>query len=234
MKAKVTILTKEEREVLILAASHLPDQQFLSNIEICQRLNLSLDRVKTLIRQACAKLEVRNRYEATFFAMRRGEIILNELYSLDEIAELCSSLYPDMLRRIIHLAGQVHEHGYLPEMDEQIIHTDRRQDTILTKSERDALILVGHGLTNREIANNLYISIDTVRTYLYRACTKLGVHNRVDAARLALQRGEISMGEMFTLNELLEVLTPLGVEYLEKVAQLLNQKLGQEPVPTSS
>jgi len=231
MKTKSTVLTKEERDILILAAQH---GQHLSNAEIAQRLGISVSRVKTLIHQACVKLEAHNRIEAIFFAMKRGEISLNEVYSLDEIAEILSSLSPDMLRRIAHLVRQELEYGHLPEKDEQIIPTDRRQDTILTKRERDVLILAGRGLTNMEIADRLYISISAVRTFLNRACTKLGARRRADAVVLALKQREISVGEITSLNEVVQGLSPLGADSVEKMAQLLNQKLGQEPVPTGS
>ena len=233
MKTKSTVLTREERDILILGTIN-PRGEHLSNIEIGQRLGISVSRVKTLIHQACVKLEAHNRIEAIFFAMRRGEISLNEVYSLDELAEILSSLSPDMLRRIAHLVRQELEHGHLPGKDEQIICTDRRQDTTLTKRERDVLILAGRGLTNIEIADRLYISIGAVRTFLSRACTKLGARKRSDAVVSALKQREISVGEILSLNEVVQGLAPLGAESVEEMAQLLNQKLGQEPVPTGS
>jgi DNA-binding CsgD family transcriptional regulator len=233
MKTKSTILTKEEREVLILGCIH-PRGKHFSNSEIAQRLGISVSRVKNLIHQACLKLEAHNRIEAIFFAMKGGEINLNEVYSLDEIAEILSSLSPDMLRRIAQLVRQELEYGHLPEKDEQIILTDRRQDTTLTKRERDVLILAGRGLTNREIADKLYISPSAVRTFLNRACTKLGARKRADAVVLALKQREITVGEITSLNEVVQGLAPVGAESLEKMAQLLNQKLGQEPIPTGS
>ena len=233
MKTKSTVLTREERDILILCAIH-PHGKHLSNSEIAQHLGISVSRVKTLIHQACVKLEAHNRNEAIFFAMRRGEISLNEVYSLDELAEILSSLSPDMLRRIAHLVRQELEHGHLLGKDEQIICTDRRQDTILTKRERDVLILSGRGLTNREIADRLYISIGAVRTFLNRACTKLGARKRADAIVLALKQREISIDEITSLNELVQVLAPLGAESIEKLAQLLDQKFGQEPILAGS
>jgi len=233
MKTKSTLLTKEERDTLILGTIH-PRGKHLSNSQIAQRLGISVSRVKNLIHQACLKLEAHNRIEAIFFAMKRGEISLNEVYSLDEIAEILSSLSPDMLRRIAHLVRQELEHGYLPGNDEQIMCTDRRQDTTLTKRERDVLILAGRGLTNREIADKLYITPSAVRTFLNRACTKLGARKRADAVVLALKQREISVGEITSLNEVVQGLAPVGAESLEKMAQLRNQKPRQEPIPTGS
>jgi len=231
MKTKSTVLTREERDILILGTIN-PRGEHLSNTEIGQRLGISVSRVKTLIHQACVKLEAHNRIEAIFFAMRRGEISLNEVYSLDELAEILSSLSPDMLRRIAHLVRQELEHGHLPRKDEQIISTDRRRDTTLTKRERDVIILAGRGLTNVEIADRLYISISAVRTFLNRACTKLGARRRSDAVVLALKQREIGVGEITSIDEVVQGLAPLGADSLEKMAKLRNRKLGQEPTPT--
>jgi DNA-binding CsgD family transcriptional regulator len=233
MQTKSTVLTREERDILILGAMR-PNGKHLSNSEIGQHLGISVGRVKTLIHQACVKLEAHNRIEAIFFAMRRGEISLDEVYSLDELAEILSSLSPDMLIGIAHLVRQELEHGHLPGKARQIVCTDRRQDTTLTKRERDVLILAGRGLTNVEIADRLYLSISAVRTFLYRAYTKLGVRKRADAVVLALERREIGVGEITSLDEMVQGLAPLGAESVEKVAQLLNHKLEQEPIPTRS
>ncbi len=220
MNANSALLTKEERDILILAALHC---QNLSNNEIGQRLGLSTNRVKTLIHQACIKLKAHSRNEAIFLATRLGEITVNDCYSFDELVELGSSLSPDMLRRV----AQLMERGYrsLPGKDRRIIPTDRRKDSKLTQRERDVLILAARGLTNKEIADRLYISIDGVRTFLKRACAKLGARKRADAVLFALKQREISVAEICSLEEVVEVLAPLGADGVEKMAQLLmNQK----------
>jgi len=233
MKTKSTVLTKEERDILILADIH-PYGKRLGNSEISQRLGIPVSRVKNLIHQACVKLGAHSRNEAVLLALIRGDIRINELYSLDELAEILSSLSPDTLRRIAHLVRQDLEHGHLPGKKEQIILSDRRQDGRLTKRERDVLILVCRGLTNKEIADNLCISISAVRTFLNRACSKLGACRRNDAVVLALKQREISVSEILSLNEMVRGLAPLGAESVEKIAQLLNQKLVPDPIPTGS
>ncbi len=233
MKGTTAKLTAEERDVLVLAALH-PCGKHLSNSEIGQRLNLPVNRVKTLIHQACLKLGAHNRYEAVIFAMKRGELSLNQFYSLEDLAGIFSSLGTDMLRRIAQLMRQEPEHGSLLEVDEQIIFTDRRQDTTLTQRERDVLILVGRGLTSMEIADRLYITVGTVGLFLSRACTKLGAHSRTDAVVSALKQREIGVGEILSFNEVLRYLAPLGADSVEKMAQLIHQKLGQEPIPAGS
>ena len=230
MNVNGTILTEEERDVLVLAAAH-PNDQHLNNIEIAQYLGISVNRVKTLIHQACIKLGAHNRVEAILYSLKRGEIGFDELYTLDELAEFFWALCPDMLRNTTHLMREELEHGLLPVKVEQITRTDKKEGTILTKSEQDVLALAGRGLKNKEIADTLYISVSAVRTFLYRAYTKLGTRKRTDAIMLALRRGEISICEMFSLSELLEYLTPMRAETREKIARLMNQKHGQERVP---
>jgi two-component system response regulator DesR len=59
----------------------------------------------------------------------------------------------------------------------------------LTERQRQALRLAGEGLSNAAIAERLHLSEGTVRNYLSEASGKLGASNRVEAARIARQRG---------------------------------------------
>jgi two-component system response regulator DesR len=59
----------------------------------------------------------------------------------------------------------------------------------LTDRERDVLAASADGATIRDVASKLYLSEGTVRNYLSTAINKLGVRNRVEAARLAEQKG---------------------------------------------
>jgi len=59
----------------------------------------------------------------------------------------------------------------------------------LNNKERKALKLVGDGLSTTEIAEQLFIAQGTVRNYLSEAISKLNATNRVDAARIANQKG---------------------------------------------
>jgi len=59
----------------------------------------------------------------------------------------------------------------------------------LSDRERQALRLAGEGLSAGEIAQQLNLSHGTVRNYLSEAIGKLGVGNRIEAYRLARQKG---------------------------------------------
>ncbi len=59
----------------------------------------------------------------------------------------------------------------------------------LTERERQILWRAGEGRSGAEIAAELSLSEGTVRNYLSEAISKLGAANRVEAARIARQRG---------------------------------------------
>ena len=59
----------------------------------------------------------------------------------------------------------------------------------LSDRERQVLRLAGQGQTSSEIAHSLHLTPGTIRNYLSEAIGKLGVTNRVEAARLARQKG---------------------------------------------
>lgn len=61
----------------------------------------------------------------------------------------------------------------------------------LTEKERKALKLASEGIKTSDIAKRLYLSEGTVRNYLSEAIAKLNAMNRVDAARIAMQKGWI-------------------------------------------
>lgn len=59
----------------------------------------------------------------------------------------------------------------------------------LTDRERQVLRAAEEGLASADIAKQLNLSEGTVRNYLSEAIAKLGVTNRIEASRLARQRG---------------------------------------------
>jgi DNA-binding NarL/FixJ family response regulator len=65
---------------------------------------------------------------------------------------------------------------------------------VLTEREREVLALVGRGLSNEEIARELFLSPATARTYVSRLLTKLGARDRARLVVLAYETGLVVPG----------------------------------------
>ena len=132
-----------------------------------------------------------------------------------KIIALTSFLEEDLVTRAIN-AGSI---GYLlksvsaPKLVETIQAAHQGQATIdssaakillrasqappalgydLTEREREVLVLMVDGKTNKEIAEHLNLSPGTIRAYVSTILSKLGASNRTEAATLALQHNILS------------------------------------------
>lgn len=86
----------------------------------------------------------------------------------------------DALRKV-HRGGRV--------VDPQLALDAWSEADPLNDRERQVLRLAGEGLSAGEVAAQLHLSQGTVRNYLSEAIGKLGVGNRIEAYRLARQKG---------------------------------------------
>ncbi|HZD71072.1 MAG TPA: response regulator transcription factor [Actinomycetes bacterium] len=98
------------------------------------------------------------------------------------------------LARAVHLAAQgsavIHPH-LTRQFIEEIRQLTRGEQSVSTLSGREVEVLqmIAYGSTNREVADALHISPQTVKTYLERIFTKLGVSDRTRAVAVALKHG---------------------------------------------
>lgn len=91
----------------------------------------------------------------------------------------------------------VHEGGvYLPPKlagglvrDHMEHHPQPSPDDPLTPREREILTLIAQGLTNRDIAHQLSLSLNTVKTHRLHILQKLNLHDRAELIDYALRRG---------------------------------------------
>jgi len=91
-------------------------------------------------------------------------------------------LYPTLAKLLVKDFLDRAESGSAPVVEE------------LTPREREVLTYIAEGYTNREIAENLVISVKTVDRHRENIMQKLNLHNRVELVKYAIEKGLISVG----------------------------------------
>ena len=74
---------------------------------------------------------------------------------------------------------------YSPELMENIFNSHNP----LTNQEKIILIKIKEGLSNKEIANELFLSEGTIRNYISNILTKLNCKNRTEAVKKSTEEG---------------------------------------------
>jgi len=95
-----------------------------------------------------------------------------------------SVLHPAVARKVIN--------HFVRRSDENHSETGDPMER-LTDREMEVLRLAGKGMTNREIAADLTISIRTVQVHLSNVFSKLGVGSRTEAVLYALRMGWLTL-----------------------------------------
>lgn len=78
--------------------------------------------------------------------------------------------------------------SFIQELNHNIQEADKIK-RILTKRELEILEMVSKGLSNTEIANILFVSINTVKAHVSKLLEKMNVDNRILATKLVAKIG---------------------------------------------
>jgi DNA-binding NarL/FixJ family response regulator len=116
--------------------------------------------------------------------------ILHKSAEVDEILDAARGLAagetllsPEELVELLRIAGQSRE-------EEREARASIEQ---LTRREREVLMALSEGLSNKQIAERLYMSVDTERTHMMNILNKLGVHSRLQALLFAARYGLVEL-----------------------------------------
>ena len=106
------------------------------------------------------------------------------------ISYLLKDARPDVLTQAIRDA--VEGRGTIDSSAMQALMARRQDDEVagrLTVREREVLALLAGGLSNKEIAERLTLSVGTVRLHVSNVLAKLDAPNRTTAAAIAMKHG---------------------------------------------
>jgi NarL family two-component system response regulator LiaR len=158
---------------VILMDIHMPGG--IDGIEATRRLKALLPNVSIVILSSFgddARLIGAMRAGATTYVQKEAEPEVL-LHAVRQAARGQAALEPELMRRLVQAK-------------------DLRYQDVLTERELDVLRGVTDGLTNAEIAAQLFVGEETVKTHLSNVLRKLGLAHRTQAAVYALRSGLIT------------------------------------------
>jgi two-component system response regulator DevR len=174
--AGVVELVEATRADVVLLDARLPD---VSGVEVCRRLSDSHPEVSVVILTTYTDPDL---VQECIQAGARGYVVKDvERFSLKESIRA-------VYRGQAVLAPQVAGHVIAGARTRQQAGSRR---AALSASQVAILRLISRGHSNREIAAEVHLSENTVKTHIQEIFRKLGVRNRVEAAILAGKSGWI-------------------------------------------
>ncbi len=151
----------------------LPDG---NGVEVCRDIRAEMPNVQ------CLMLTSYSDDEALFDAIMAGasgyvlkDIRGNDLVeAIRQISQGRSLLDPALTQRVLERLRQGEKHDEL--------------DDVLSEQERRILELIGDGLTNRQIGEQMHLAEKTVKNYVSSLLAKLGMERRTQAAAFVARR----------------------------------------------
>ena len=169
-----------------LAAEHRPDiiimdiaMPKLNGIEATRQIKAANPTTSVLVLTAYDD----DQYVFAFLEAGAAGYLLKDV-STSDLIEAIRSVHSAVARKVIN--------HFVHHSDESHSETGDPLER-LTDREMEVLKLAGKGMTNREIAADLTISIRTVQVHLSNVFSKLGVGSRTEAVLYALRMGWLNL-----------------------------------------
>ena len=166
----IPFLKKHKIDVILLDIN-LPD---ISGIDLCKKINKEFPEIKIL---GISTFSERSYISRMIENGASGYLIKSA--SKEEIAEAIESVMNGKMYLSVSMEHLLHP----------VLPTGTGNFPALTKREKEILGLIAEGLTNHQIAAQLFISPLTVDTHRKNLLTKLDVHNTAALIRFAVENG---------------------------------------------
>ncbi len=104
------------------------------------------------------------------------------LSAIRAVAQDKAYLFPSLARKLLD--------DYLERLE---VGEEKDSYARLTTREKEVLKLIGEGYTSREIAEMLFLSINTVERHRTNIMDKLGMHNKSQLIKFAIRKGLVKL-----------------------------------------
>lgn len=172
------------REAVEKVATHHPEVVVLdirlpggSGIDACEQIATRFPKTKVIMLTSYAEDEM------LFAAIRAGAsgYVLKQIGGEDLVKAI------EAVGRGEALLDPAVTQRIFKEVRRAALEVEASAFSPLTLQERQVMLLVSEGKTNRQIAKALYLGEGTVRNYVSSILSKLGVSNRAEAAAYAVE-----------------------------------------------
>lgn len=193
---KVTGLAKDGQELLALVEKHVPDvilmdirMPVIDGVQATRAVKERHPEVKVIVLTTFDDDEYvygALKYGASGYLLK-GVSMQDLAAAIRKVTTGGAIINPDVTVKVVKFFSQMAQGSFAAEAD--AAGADE-----LTRTERNIANLVGHGLSNKEIADRLALSGGTVRNGLSSALSKLGLRDRTQLALWAVQTGLVQKG----------------------------------------
>jgi len=140
-----------------------------------------------------AMIAIRNEFPESRIVMLttfEGDVDIQRALAAGARGYILKSMPPQELAGVVR---QVHAGKKRIPPEIAALLAEHVSDEVLTEREKDVLKHVAGGNRNRDIAERLFISEETVKVHVKHIMEKLGANDRTEAVTIALRRGIIDL-----------------------------------------